>query len=238
MTSIEGYVFYDCSNIRDVTTYITEPFTCTALFSDETYRQGTLNIPTGTKELYTRFDGWREFLNIVEMDENDKPDIPGAERCDIPIIRYENENLFFECNTNGVKFVTNITDDDIKKHYDSTIPLTATYNISVYATKSGYNNSETATATLCWIDVNPKTEGIENSIANIRAKAVLIQSNRSSLDFSGADAGTPITIYDTAGRLVASAKASSGSTIIGTSLNTGDIAIVKIGDKTVKVVVK
>lgn len=35
-------------------------------FSDETYQQGTLYIPEGTMDLYTRFNGWRNFLKIVE----------------------------------------------------------------------------------------------------------------------------------------------------------------------------
>ena len=36
-------------------------------FSENTYRNGTLYVPAGTKELYLRFDGWKEFLKIVEM---------------------------------------------------------------------------------------------------------------------------------------------------------------------------
>jgi len=49
------------------------------------------------------------------------------------------------CATEGVEYVTDIADADIKKHYDATISLTATYTISVYAMKTGYDNSETAT---------------------------------------------------------------------------------------------
>lgn len=62
-----------------------------------------------------------------------------------------------------------ITDADIKAGSGNEVQLGVTYNISVYATKSGYDNSETATATLCWIDASPKTEGITNGIANISA---------------------------------------------------------------------
>ena len=114
-----------------------------------------------------------------------------------------------------------------------------TYNISVYATKPGYDDSETTTATLCWIEVEPTAEGIDNSIANVRSKAVLIQSNCGILDISGADAGTTINIYDTGGRLVGSTKASVlGTTTISTKLQNGDIGIVKIGEKVIKVVIK
>ena len=51
----------------------------------------------------------------------------------------------FTCATEGVEYVTDITCADIKKHYSSAIDLTATYTVSVYATKSGYDNSDVAT---------------------------------------------------------------------------------------------
>ena len=46
---------------------MTEPNTIGSGFSENTYRNGTLYVPAGTKELYIRFDGWKEFLKIVEM---------------------------------------------------------------------------------------------------------------------------------------------------------------------------
>lgn len=113
-----------------------------------------------------------------------------------------------------------------------------TYNISVYATKTGYENSDIATATLCWIDVDPKTEGITNNMAQVRAKAVLIQSNGNVLTISGADEGEEISVYNTAGKKVGSAKADIDTTSVHTSLQSGSIAIVKIGQKTVKVMMK
>ena len=61
-----------------------------------------------------------------------------------------------------------ITDTDIKAGSGNEVQLGVTYNISVFAAKAGYDNSETATATLCWIDQQPKTEGITNGIANLK----------------------------------------------------------------------
>ena len=56
-----------------VKSHITEPFNVGGLFGKETYRNGTLYIPEGTKDLYICFDGWREFLNIVEMVDEPAP---------------------------------------------------------------------------------------------------------------------------------------------------------------------
>jgi hypothetical protein len=36
------------------------------IFSGETYSKGTLYVPKGTKDLYTRSCGWWNFLNIEE----------------------------------------------------------------------------------------------------------------------------------------------------------------------------
>ena len=102
----------------------------------------------------------------------------------------------------------------------------------------GYENSEVATATLCWIDVEPKTEGIENSIAQVRATPILIHSDNGNLNIQGAMDGVSIGIYTTSGVMVGSDKSSGTSTSIATGLKKGEVAIVKIGDKSIKVVMK
>jgi hypothetical protein len=160
------------------------------------------------------------------------------QKCATPSISYKNGQLKFTCATEGVEFVSEITDADIKKYNGATISLTATYNISVYATKSGYDNSETATATLCWIDVEPKTEGITNTVANVRALPLLIQNNGSTLTVSGADDGTPISVYSINGTEAGSAISQKGIATIPTTLQSGSAAIVKVGNKSVKVVMK
>lgn len=123
-------------------------------------------------------------------------------------------------------------------HYGSKVNLSVTYTVSVYATKAGYENSETAIATLCWIDVDPKTEGIDNGVANVKAMPVLIQGEDGVLHISGTPEGTVISAYDIGGQLVGSTKASSNTPVISTTLPQGSIAIVKIGDKAVKVLMK
>ena len=134
--------------------------------------------------------------------------------------------------------ITDIKDTDIKKHHDSTITLSATYNISVYATKDGYENSDVVTATLCWIDQEPKTEGITNSEANVPAKALLIQNSGGIINVQGADDGEHISIYGVNGMEVGSAISQNGMATINTSLQTGSVAIVKSGQKSIKVILK
>lgn len=159
-------------------------------------------------------------------------------KVETPTISYHNGELTFSCATDGVEYVYEITDSDIKTGFDSKVQLSVTYNISVYATKDGYEKSDIATATLCWIDANPKAEGIDNSIAQVRARAVMIQNRGSKLIISGTEEGEEISVYDTAGRKVGTARADDETTIIPTSLHNGSVAIVKIGQRTVKVMMK
>ena len=70
VTRIGVGAFLGCTSLMEVKSFIESPFNLPnnlPPFSNETWRQGTLYVPEGTKELYSRFDGWRNFLNIVEM---------------------------------------------------------------------------------------------------------------------------------------------------------------------------
>ena len=134
--------------------------------------------------------------------------------------------------------MTSISDVDIKTHYGNEITLTATYNISVYATKSGHENSDVTTAMLCWIDQKPATEGITDGIANVPAKALLIKNNGGQLTVEGAADGEAISVYTVNGMQSGSAISQNGAASIDTNLQAGSIAIVKIGDKSFKVVIK
>ena len=121
-------------------------------------------------------------------------------KCAIPIITYSDGCLHYICETEGAECITNITDVDIQTHKGNVVRLTATYTINVYATATGYENSDIATATLCWIDAEPKIEGIENRVAQVRANAVLIQSHNGVLSIAGVADGTDIAVYSTSGR--------------------------------------
>ena len=155
-----------------------------------------------------------------------------------PTIAYENGHLTFSCATEGAEFISEITDEDIKKHYDSQVSLSVTYNIRVYATATGYENSEVATATLCWIDTEPKGEDITDKVEEVKAYPVLIQSNGGVITVQGLSDKAKVEVYSINGVKVGNGIATNGTATINTTMSSGEIAIVKIGEKSIKIVVK
>lgn len=236
ISQIESKAFAECTELIDVYCYAeTVPSTASDAFAESYIEQTSLHVPEASLENYKNTEPWSSFGKKVGLSGGGGTKTP---KCATPTISYQNGKLSFKCSTDGVEFVTDITDTDIKKHYDATISLTATYNISVYATKTGYENSDVATATLCWIETTPQTEGISNGVAQVSARAVMIQSLGGSLDILGVEDGTSINVYDANGTQVGSAISRNGQATVNTILQAGSVAIVKIGQKSVKVVMK
>ena len=243
IVTIGNKAFMNCQKLIDVYCYAkkisnnfwskTGLWTAPDAFLDSYPESITLHVPLASINDYKATEPWKYFKSIVALDGETT-----QEKCATPKISYTNGKLKFDCETEGVEFVSEITDKDIKKNYTSEVALTATYNITVYASKSGYDDSETAKATLCWIDTNPKTEGITNGVANVRAMPVMIQSQGGVLNITGAPEGSVINVYDLSGKKIDSAISSSEKTSIPTNLKSGEIGIVKIGDKSIKVVMQ
>ena len=236
---IYSYAFANCLELTDVSCYAENvPSTQSNAFEGSYIEYVTLHVPAESIDSYKATAPWSNFGTIVALD-GDTPEPPKPEKCATPTISYANGKLVFTTATEGAECVTVITDPDIKTHYGNEISLTATYNITVYATKTNYENSDTIQATLCWIDVEPKTEGInEDAVNEVKALPVLIQTQGGIFSIQGAAEGTPIAIYGVDGREYGSADAEKDRTTIATSLQPGSVAVVKIGEKSIKVLLK
>lgn len=236
VTFIGEYAFYG-ADIPTVISKIVSPFAINGLntFSRNTFINASLYVPKGTKEKYKTTEGWKNFSYIEEGDGGSAP--PDTKKCATPTIGYNKGKLTYNCDTEGAVCQTTITDTDITSFSGNEIDLTVTYNISVYATKEGYENSDVATATLCWIDVDPKTDGITN-VTHVEARAVMIKSYGGQLSIEGADDNTDITAYSLDGVQLGSAVSRNGVATINMNVSAGTVTIVKIGNKSVKVVMK
>lgn len=233
--------FSDCTAVTNIVSKAQTPPTCGSQALDDINKWTcTLTVPQGCKESYAAADQWKDFFFVEEGDGGGQqnPDTPETKKCEKPTISYSNGKLTFSCGTEGATCMSTIKDTDIKSYTTNEVQLSVTYTVSVYATLAGYEDSDIATATLCWIDQQPATEGMIDGIANVPAKAVLIQSNGGQLTIEGANDGESITVYNINGSQAGSAVSNNGSALVSTNLQPGSIAIVKIGEKSVKVVVK
>ena len=113
-----------------------------------------------------------------------------------------------------------------------------THTFTAYATKENYEDSDVATLTLCWIPCTEEHESEEDGILNIPAKPVLISTQGEVITVSGLAAGTAVAAYSTAGTQLATATATDGIVTLTTNLEAGSIAIVKMGDYSIRVAIK
>lgn len=161
-SSIGSGAFYGCSNLTTVTigngrifhdafeycTKLTNVY-CMAenLYSDVTaflgssYKTATLHVPASEINAYKTTQPWSEFGKIVTLSGEE----PETQKCATPTISIEDGKIKFSCETEGVKYVSNISTTDARDCYDPELTLTYKYKVTVYATKDDYENSDTAT---------------------------------------------------------------------------------------------
>ena len=130
--SIGSKAFDGCSNLSEICVQPSSP----PLASDDTFSNYSLYlyVPKTSVSKYKYKSPWYKFLSVE-----------GTEFCATPTISYQYGHVFFNCDTYDVKYVSNITYPTASKQYDSSVPLSTTCLVSVYATKSNYKNSQTIT---------------------------------------------------------------------------------------------
>lgn len=230
---LAGGCFKGCSNLSEVTCLwnnLDDIDVANSTFNN-IFSEAKLYIPKGTTEIYKAKEPWSNFKYIIE--ENDITE--DAEKCQTPTTSYSDKKLTFTSPTEGAKYHYTITDDDVKTEAyseDGIIDLSATYEISVYASADGYKNSDRATATLYFINA-----GLENTTDVLQIeeqRGVLISTDGGYISISGLDDNEKVYLYNLQGVSLA-----EGTTCAGTvSLNTGNergIVIVKIGKQSFKV---
>jgi len=65
VTSIGSNAFYGCSGLKEITSYIQEPFVTWCWYYVD--KSIPLYVPVGLKEKYQSTDGWKDFTNIIEF---------------------------------------------------------------------------------------------------------------------------------------------------------------------------
>ena len=228
VAAIEASALENCKNITSIYLAGTIPPTVDKYnFENINYSNAILYVPKGTLDQYKTSNVWKDFWDIKEYNGEEK-------KCTKPTINYKNGELQISCDTEGAVFVTNITDNDITTHYTNKIQLTVSYEISTYATAIGYKDSDIITATLCWIECDDDV----SNLTQIKSTPILIKSNDGKVIINGAKNGTQIDVYDINGYNLGTTVANGNEVVINTTLSKNDIAIIRIGKKYLKIVIR
>ena len=236
VTSIIGGAFKNCSSLTNIHLLgKTPPSIVSNTFAESQYANLTIYVPQGSLSTYQSSDVWKYFWDIREESTTETPE-EEVKKCATPVITYNNSGLDIASETDGSEIHTDITCSDANSYNGDRIDLSATYSITTYATKSGYLNSDTATATLCWIAVSGSSE--ENSIVEVEAMPVLITCNNGTIIICGGEDGAEVVVYTTSGVDVGNATITNGNATISTGLAKGEIAVVNIAGKGIKIVMQ
>lgn len=152
VSDIKSNVFSNCSNLTDLYCLAVDAPTINEYtFSKFNKGNATLHVPAASIELYNNAPFWSGFKEIVPLADDGQQ----VETCATPTISFEKGEFVFSCETEGVTFHYEISRDSsgsttgnssgTANKVTAYAPISVT--VSVYATKTGYYRSETATAT-------------------------------------------------------------------------------------------
>lgn len=234
-------IFYDafngCDNISRIYCYAeTPPRLSDYAFSDNCIKLATVYVPAHLVEAYKQDELNPSYVTLTRLTWavfRIEPLPDTGQKCATPTIKYENGKLSFGCDTEGAKFVSLITNADVGSREDAEIDLTATYNISVYATAKDHINSDLVRATLCWIATEPQVEIIDD-VAEVKALPVLVEYSGGMVTVRCQQDGQNVVVYSLDGVTLGSAVSKNGvaSVMIGRHR---EMLLVKVGSQTIKI---
>ena len=230
VTGIWYEAFAGCKNLANVYCYAeTVPSTQTNTFKDSYIEYATLHVPASAINTYKTTEPWSSFGTIKTLEGSEE-----AKKCETPTISFVNGELVYNCATEGVEYVSEIKSNDINKFYTDKVSLSACYDISVTAMKTGYDNSDIATAKLYWLPSAGTLEG--DNINNVAMRGIAIQSAGGFINISGLDNNEKVDFYGIDGKALGSAKSIDGN--VSFSAKQGTVVVAKIGKESVKIAVE
>lgn len=166
------YAFYNTSDNQQTIIMMPEypPIVYSNAFSNRT----KFVVPDESLELYESVSPWSDF-------EKNTFSGSGPEKCAEPEIIYKDGKLSFTCQTPGVEFHYTVTSEDFaNRQKGEEIPVSAIYQVSVYASKAGYENSDTVTSEIDikGIKGDLTGDGIVNVADHVELTKIIMKQNK------------------------------------------------------------
>lgn len=140
---IYDHAFANCQNLSDIYCLAENvPSTDASVFDGSYVENATLHVPTSVLNAYKTATPWSGFGEFVSISGEEMP------KCATPTISYEGGKIKFSCETEGVEYVSEVSSVDAGNNNTDEVDITGKITVKVYATKSGYVNSDTATAVI------------------------------------------------------------------------------------------
>ena len=225
---ISYLAFSECPKLENVYCYA-ESFSDISdnIFKDSYIEDATLHVPSSAISYYQTTLPWSKFGTIKALEDTDEE----TKKCETPTISFADGKLTFSCTTEGVEYVSEVTCSDVNKYYSNEINLAACYDITVTAMKTGYDNSDVATAKLYWLTSSGSLEGA--GINNVSMRGIAIQSAGGFVNISSLDNNEKVSFYGIDGKMLGSVTAINGTTSF--AAQSGSIVVAKIGKESVKI---
>ena len=262
VTTIEPYTFRDCSGLVSITigtgikkigssafgrcqkletvTCLAEevPETSSNAFEESWIEYATLTVPESALQAYKTSEPWSGFGTFKTVEEIGTGTEVETKKCETPTISFVDGKLTFDSTTEGVEYVSEVKCSDAGKYYTDEINLAACYDISVTAMKTGYENSDVATAKLYWLTSSGTLEGSGSSTINNVAmrRGIAIQSAGGFITISGLDNNEMVRFYALDGKALGTATAIDGTTSF--TVQSGTVVVAQIGNESIKIAVE
>ena len=151
--------FANCSNLKEVIALPENPpFLYNNSFSNYNI---TLKAPENALENYSTTDPWSKFTTFKTLTGEDLE----KKKCEKPTISVIDGKLEFSCDTEDVKYHWSITTSNGSSGEGNSVPFTQTFVVSVYTSKSGYENSDVTTKEFSGSGLSGDVDG--NGVVNV-----------------------------------------------------------------------
>ena len=178
LTSIGNEAFSHCNNLIDVyCKAVNVPSASINAFSNQ--ESVILHVPGESRNAYQTTEPWNKFKNYESLSSSY---LQASEKCPKPTISLVDGKLIFSCDTPWVVYRWSISSPDgingtiysldySPDHNHITLPIVLT----VFATKSGYQNSDVATYVFPNLAGDVDGNGVVNVADHVKLSEIIME---------------------------------------------------------------